>query len=364
MILSAWGLITAVIVGHAAQVELSFAGGIAFHLLFGLAYFTLLEGPRGRSPGKWLTRVRVVTASGAPLGWARTAGRAAIAWAVPTLASDALLLPLGGSDSSLAIPAILSPLVVFGVLLFVPARPRNGFQAWHDRWTGTQVIAMERDIGFRLPVSRAAVWLAVFSFLIALWPPPLHGRDPLVGVSVMLATVALVLSLTAWRAVPIVVVLSTCAFVLFAASVKSRSRGGGNEASAIGSMRTISSAQTTYSAMCAAGGYATDLADLAKAEPGSTLGFIPPDLNANGVVKSGYIFTVARDAAAGVTDVSSPGKTCNGSAGQPVSSYFASANPVSRKTGKRYFATDARGMIFVSTSGPIPNPIPANAMIY
>ena len=137
--------------------------------------------------------------------------------------------------------------------------------------------------------------------------------------------------------------------------------GSGNEASAIGALRAISWAQSSYANTCAGGGYATDLADLVKVAPGTSQAFISPDLNRNGVVKSGYIITVSREKSAAVKDVGSPEKTCNGSAGQPVSGYFAAADPVSKQTGTRYFATDARGTIFFSTSGPIGNPIPANA---
>src|SRR5712672_4183674 len=76
-----------------------------------------------------------------------------------------------------------------------------------------------------------------------------------------------------------------------------RARMSGNEASAIGSLRAINSGQASFSSSCAAGGYAVDLADLVKAPTGSSQGFISPDLNHNDVVKSGYIVSVARDAA-------------------------------------------------------------------
>src|SRR5205814_5956007 len=56
-----------------------------------------------------------------------------------------------------------------------------------------------------------------------------------------------------------------------------RARMSGNEASAIGSLRAINSAQSTYSSSCAGGGYATDLADLVKAPQNGGQGFISPD---------------------------------------------------------------------------------------
>ena len=135
----------------------------------------------------------------------------------------------------------------------------------------------------------------------------------------------------------------------------------GNEASAIGSLRAVNSAEATYSAVCAAGGYAVALDDLAKPPRGGGLGFILSDLGTNGVTKSGYRVRLAKDASAGVSDVGTAAATCNASARNPASSYFASAEPVTPgSTGTRYFATDARGTIVQSTS-PIANPIVLSA---
>src|ERR1700716_1014059 len=82
-----------------------------------------------------------------------------------------------------------------------------------------------------------------------------------------------------------------------------RARISGNEASAIGSLRAINSSEASFSASCATGGYAVDLADLVKAPANSTQGFLSPDLNVNGVSKSGYAMTVAPDASSGVRNV-------------------------------------------------------------
>ena len=141
-----------------------------------------------------------------------------------------------------------------------------------------------------------------------------------------------------------------------------RARMSGNEASAIGSLRAINSGQASYSSSCAAGGYAVDLADLVLAPAGSSQGFISPDLNANGVVKSGYTVTIAADAASGVAAIGAAADTCNGSAGIPMSSYWADADPVTAGgTGTRYFATDTRGTIWQDTTAAIANPIVAIA---
>jgi type IV pilus assembly protein PilA len=137
-----------------------------------------------------------------------------------------------------------------------------------------------------------------------------------------------------------------------------RARMSGNEASAIGSLRAINSGQASYSSSCAAGGYAIDLADLVKAPTGSSQGFISPDLKSNGVTKSGYLVSIAKDGAAGVQDIGTSGATCNGSGANPSSSYFANADPLTPGgTGTRYFGTDTRGTIFFSTTATVANPI-------
>ena len=139
-----------------------------------------------------------------------------------------------------------------------------------------------------------------------------------------------------------------------------RARMSGNEASAIGSLRAINSGEASYSSSCAAGGYAIDLADLVKPPTGSNSGFISPDLRVNGVVKSGYTVTLAKDGATGTTDIGTAAGTCNASAGTPASSFFANADPVTAGgTGTRYFATDTRGTLFFSTTAAVANPIPA-----
>ncbi len=143
-----------------------------------------------------------------------------------------------------------------------------------------------------------------------------------------------------------------------------RARMSGNEASAIGSLRAINSGEAAYSSSCGAGGYAVDLADLVKAPSGSSQGFISPDLYKNGVTKSGYTVTLAKDGATGVKSIGTPSATCNASAGQPASSYNAAADPVTAGgTGTRYFGTDTRGTIFYLTTGSVGNPISSTANV-
>lgn len=129
-----------------------------------------------------------------------------------------------------------------------------------------------------------------------------------------------------------------------------RARMSGNEASAIGSLRAINSAESTFSSSCGGNGYAQTLDDLALPPTGSTAGFISPDLSTNGVSKSGFIVNLAPDTSAAVVTPAS--KTCNGSADAAVSAYFAEAHPVTvGSTGQRSFATDTRGTIYFNNPG-------------
>ena len=139
-----------------------------------------------------------------------------------------------------------------------------------------------------------------------------------------------------------------------------RARMSGNEASAIGSLRSINSAESTFSSSCGGNGYASGLAQLATAPAGSTSGFISPDLNANGVVKSGYVVNLAADA--GAVQVAVAGSTCNAVAASQ-SAYWAEDHPSTvGSTGQRSFATDTRGTIFFDNTGAtFASPIPAAA---
>jgi prepilin-type N-terminal cleavage/methylation domain-containing protein len=131
-----------------------------------------------------------------------------------------------------------------------------------------------------------------------------------------------------------------------------RARMSGNEASAIGSMRAVNSAESVYSSSCASNGYAQSLNDLALAPAGSNLGFISPDLASNGVNKSGYVVNV--DADTGAVTVTPKANTCNGAAADAVSGYYAEAHPVTvGSTGQRSFATDSRATIYFKNDGTV-----------
>ena len=118
-----------------------------------------------------------------------------------------------------------------------------------------------------------------------------------------------------------------------------RARMSGNEASAIGSMRAINTAQQNYSQQCQ--GYAIVLTELKAAG-----NFLSPDLtSAASVSKSG--FTVDMAAGTGNTAVPTPPAGCT----TPGSNYYASAVPLTLgSTGTRSFSTNAQGTIFYNNT--------------
>ena len=127
-----------------------------------------------------------------------------------------------------------------------------------------------------------------------------------------------------------------------------RARMSGNEASAIGSMRAISSAESSYSAGAANGGFAVSLARLAQACPGSTQGFISPDLSTDPSFKSGYQIDLAASAGAGNGPLD-----CN--AVQSRTGYYATAIPTQvGVTGNRGFGTNTAGTVFFTPNGVAP----------
>ena len=125
-----------------------------------------------------------------------------------------------------------------------------------------------------------------------------------------------------------------------------RSRIAANEASAVGSMRTINTAEVTYASTYPDQGFATSLGVLGgtgtTASSSSALLLDTVLGCGTSCPKSGYNFSV----------------TTSGSA--PVPTYSANGDPsIVDQTGKRYFYTDASGVIRanvtnVATSGDAP----------
>jgi type IV pilus assembly protein PilA len=127
-----------------------------------------------------------------------------------------------------------------------------------------------------------------------------------------------------------------------------RARQSGNEASAIGSVRAVNSAQVTFAASCGGGGYATSLDQLADA-PVNGEPFISPDLATNGVTKSGYIHTL--EDGANAIDVLLGPQTCNMNAASRSTYYMHSEPADVGSTGQRSFASNNSGTIYQQVLG-------------
>ena len=125
-----------------------------------------------------------------------------------------------------------------------------------------------------------------------------------------------------------------------------RARMSGNEASAIGSLRAVNSAQSTYAASCGSGFYAPSLVNLGTPPTvGGGDGFIGTDLSTDPSVKSSYTITIT----AGTPATGAPA-SCNGvAAGAVVSTYFTSAAPTAGG-GVRFFGTNQGATIYQSTA--------------
>jgi type IV pilus assembly protein PilA len=123
-----------------------------------------------------------------------------------------------------------------------------------------------------------------------------------------------------------------------------RARIAGNEASAIGSLRAINSANLNWMTNCAGGrGYADGLDDLGQPPTSGGQPFISPDLASTGTVsKSGYDLTyaVVGTAVTGIT-------TCVTAITAATPGYNALAAPSApNTTGVRFFGTNENNAIF------------------
>jgi type IV pilus assembly protein PilA len=131
-----------------------------------------------------------------------------------------------------------------------------------------------------------------------------------------------------------------------AAGTMFNARISGNEASAIGSLRAIVTAEIDYNALNR--GFAVNLSELSALCPGMRAPFISADLDTNGVTKNGFTY----NAAAGFGSAAGP-NDCNGVVTQ--SAFYATAVPVTYgRTGNRGFAANQPGTIWQDTSGAAP----------
>ena len=126
-----------------------------------------------------------------------------------------------------------------------------------------------------------------------------------------------------------------------------RARMAGNEASAIGSVRAVNSAEAAFSAAGVGSPYSATLVRLAAGCAGGA-GFVSTDISLDPSIKSGY--TVVLGAGAGAA---AQGTGCDAAAG--IGSYVVGATPVTFQTsGNRSFGSTVAGTIFWNNTNTAP----------
>ncbi|MBI2833118.1 MAG: prepilin-type N-terminal cleavage/methylation domain-containing protein [Acidobacteria bacterium] len=140
----------------------------------------------------------------------------------------------------------------------------------------------------------------------------------------------------------VVVIVTTIAAIAIPGLL--RAKMSGTEASAIGSLRAIISAEGAFASTCGAGYYSPTLVLLGTPPPASSDGFIGSELANDPATKTGYLVTLTPGAPAATS-----GPSCNGgAAGSLVPTYFVSANPIN--TPSRYFGTNQGGTIYYASA--------------
>ncbi len=116
-----------------------------------------------------------------------------------------------------------------------------------------------------------------------------------------------------------------------------RSRIAANEASAVGTIRTINTAEITYNSTYPTVGYSSTLTDMGPATgtpTSTTAGLLDETLAQASPTKSGYVFTYG-----------------NGG-GTPIATYTINGDPVSaNSSGVRTFYSDESGVIRANNDG-------------
>jgi len=130
-----------------------------------------------------------------------------------------------------------------------------------------------------------------------------------------------------------------------------RARIAGNEASAIGSLRAVNSANLNWMTNCAAGrGYAVSMVDLGVPPSSGGQPFISPDLSAAGPIsKSGYTITYAP------IGLQQTGMTTCSTVTAVSQGYDVLAGPATANvTGVRTFGTNEGAALFEDPDGSAP----------
>lgn len=135
----------------------------------------------------------------------------------------------------------------------------------------------------------------------------------------------------------LIVVLLIAILAGIAAPFMIAAKASANEASAIGTMKALNSAQAAYASSCGSGRYAVTFAQLVAGRYASDEMDLTP--------RSGFSFGL---------DLTGPAGP-DGCDGDPTTTgYYAWAEPIGASTGARSFATSQVGTVWQSTTGTAP----------
>jgi hypothetical protein len=123
-------------------------------------------------------------------------------------------------------------------------------------------------------------------------------------------------------------------------------RGSAQAASAISTLRTVSSAEVTFAITCGNGFYAPSFTTLGKPPIGATEGFVKGDMAlADTIVRSGYSFQLFATPFAGGPD------TCNALGGGVTGLAFkVTGDPLDVANNTRFFASNAGNILWEDTA--------------
>ena len=123
-------------------------------------------------------------------------------------------------------------------------------------------------------------------------------------------------------------------------------KGSAQSASAISTLRVISSGQVTFAITCGSGFYAPSLTVLGKPPAGASDGFVKGELAAADIViRSGYQFQIYSTPFAGAPDTCS-----NAGAGITGLAFKTQADPLDVQNNSRYFSLNAGNTIWEDTA--------------
>ena len=125
-----------------------------------------------------------------------------------------------------------------------------------------------------------------------------------------------------------------------------RARGAAQSASALGTLRVVSSAQLSFAITCGLGFYSPDFPTLAIKPPSAVDAFLPQELASGPTfIKAGYNFSMAGTSLPGAP------ATCNGiGAGQSAPGYAVVADELDTAGQGRFFGSNADGLIYEDTA--------------